>query len=139
MTVAYIKPLVLHFDQLKQNMLSTYEGINLKDLTPEDKEYLLTQVLPIIGKNEPFIQRDIVDVLENTIPNFKSHDIWEKYNVVHISEIIDYIQGDLIESYDFGDEDSDSEMLSEEDAEKLVEQIINIALEKRIYSFKYDW
>lgn len=126
MSIAYIKPLVLHYDQLRNSISESYDEINIKNLSKEDKLFLFKNVLPAVGKREPFVESKFFDIIKSVDKSFDPIEIWEKYTTITISEIIEYVN----------DED---ELFSNKTKENIINKFIDLALENKIYSFRQDW
>lgn len=126
MSIAYIKPLVLHYDQLKDNISRSYDEISIKDLSKEDKLLLFKNVLPIVGKREFFIKHEFFDIIKSVDKSFDPIEVWEKYTTITISDIIEYIN-------------EEDELFSNKTKENMIGKIIDFGLENKIYSFIQDW
>lgn len=111
-----------------KNYLETlFNSTNIIILLNEDKLYLFNNVLPIVGKKEPFIQKQFFDIAKKYNSDFDWFDVWSKYQVITIDNIIEVV---------FEDEN-----LTEDDImdNVFVNELITLALKQKIYSFEIDW
>lgn len=108
----------------KNYLITLFNSTNKDTLSEKDKIYLFNNVLPIVGKKDPFIKEEFFKIIEKHVKDFHYSDIWSKYEVVTIDSIIDIAKDFITDNVTYL---------------QVSKELIQLALKTNIYSFEIDW